>query len=111
MNSLQSLRLKESSIPPWLQVQAQMVNGGTCLGSARASNLRHCIVQILPCTPTQSENADDTGEWFEEPVQRVESGKDLREKIYSRLTRYNLFHDCTSSIESPDVGWVHELVQ
>lgn len=111
MNSLQSLRLKETSVPSWLQVQAQMVNGGTCLGSPRASNLRHCVVQSLPCTPTQSENADDAGEWFEEPVQRVESGKDLRAKIYSRLTRDNLFHDCTSSTESPDVGWVHELVQ
>lgn len=111
INSLQSLRMKESSVPSWLQVQPQMVNGGGGLGSPRISNLRHCVVQSLPCTPTHSETAEDVGDWFEEPVQRVESGKDLRAKIYARLTRENLNQDSSPSAESPDVGWVNELVK
>jgi len=111
MNSLQGLRLNESSVPSWLQAQAQMVNGGGGHGSPRVSNLRHCVVQSLPCTPTHSENTEDAGDWFEEPVQRVESGKDLRAKIYARLTRENVLQDSSSSVESPDVGWVNELVK
>jgi hypothetical protein len=51
------------------------------------------------------------GDWFEEHIQSVESGKDLRAKIYARLTRENLLHDSSSLVELPDVGWVNELVK
>ena len=103
--------MKESFVPSWLQLQPQMVNGGSGHGSPWVSNLWHCVIQSLPFTPTHSETADDVGDGFEEPVQRVESGKDLRAKIYAMLTRENLNQDSSSSVESPNVGWVNAVVK
>ena len=49
----------------------------------------------------------------EVPMERVESGKDLRARMYARLSKENsLVSDRVDSVSSgPDFGWVSELVQ
>lgn len=43
----------------------------------------------------------------EEPaMERVESGKDIRARIYAKLSREN-----TIGASDPDIGWVSELVK
>lgn len=115
ISSLQSLDLNGGGSPAttaptgpvqWLQAEAAMHNSY----SPRASNLRHCSYS-LPSTPTKSrwEKNWDSEVFIEEvPLQRVESGRELRAKIYGRLSREN--PDNTNA-ESPDLGWVNELVK
>ncbi|GLJ29705.1 hypothetical protein SUGI_0585860 [Cryptomeria japonica] len=47
---------------------------------------------------------------YEEPVQRVESGRDLRAKIYGKLNKQN-HQEHLPAEASPDLGWVNELVK
>ncbi|XP_027355694.1 zinc finger CCCH domain-containing protein 20-like [Abrus precatorius] len=48
--------------------------------------------------------------WEEEPaMERVESGRDLRAKIYAKLSRENSIGPF--STPAPDIGWVSELVK
>jgi RING finger protein unkempt len=42
-------------------------------------------------------------------MERVESGRDLRAKIYAKFGRLNL-NDGVASVPIPDIGWVAELV-
>lgn len=118
ISSLQSLDLNgagsSSATAPsgpsqWLQSHASYAAmHSNC--SPRASNLRHCSYS-LPSTPTKSrweKNWDSEFFAEEEPLQRVESGRELRAKIYGRLSREN--NDNTNG-ESPDLGWVNELIK
>lgn len=73
-------------------------------GSPRVSNLRHCVNSKHSCDVNMAD-------LFEEPVQRVESGRDLRAKIYGKLSKENSLQDTQPSTESPDLGWVSELVK
>ncbi|GLJ12482.1 hypothetical protein SUGI_0191870 [Cryptomeria japonica] len=101
----------------WVQPQMACIQSGS---SPRPSNLRHCYSYSLPVTPTKSRMDNkvdlwqaDCPEWAEEPVQRVESGRDLRAKIYGRLNRENNTNlaNANNSESSPDLGWVNELVK
>lgn len=50
----------------------------------------------------------------EEPMERVESGRDLRAKIFEKLSKENLSEKTdteTGTGVTPDVGWVSELVK
>jgi hypothetical protein len=42
-------------------------------------------------------------------VQRVESGRDLRAKIYGCLGKENPME--AGNVDAPDLGWVNELVK
>jgi hypothetical protein len=42
-------------------------------------------------------------------MERVESGRDLRAKIYAKLSKVNS-NDGVVSVPVPDIGWVSELV-
>ncbi|KAL2623372.1 hypothetical protein R1flu_003577 [Riccia fluitans] len=107
--TIQSLNLRGSAIPLWLQAQQAQANQY----SSGPSPLRRCS-QSVPCTPTKL-RWDDRGppRWeveehdVEPPVQRVESGRDLRAKIYGRLGKENRLE----SEDAPDLGWVNELVK
>ncbi|CAD6233177.1 unnamed protein product [Miscanthus lutarioriparius] len=47
----------------------------------------------------------------EEPVERVESGRALRAKVFERLSREGVVSgDATAGIGGPDVGWVSDLI-
>ncbi|KAL3690771.1 hypothetical protein R1sor_004422 [Riccia sorocarpa] len=111
--TIQSLNLRGSSaIPPWLQAQQQAQS--TNQYSSGPSPLRRCS-QSVPCTPTKLRWDDrapprwevEDEEDMEPPVQRVESGRDLRAKIYGRLGKENRL----DSEDAPDLGWVNELVK
>ena len=75
----------------------------------------------LPSTPTRAPARSGLGVFDlwdqtheEEPLmERVESGKDLRAKIYSKLSKENSLDRVDSSVPSPgpDFGWVLELVK
>ncbi|CAN8271074.1 unnamed protein product [Cochlearia groenlandica] len=91
---------------------------GTGFGSPRGSVLGPGF-RSLPNTPTRPEigytDIWETG-LVEEPVmERVESGRQLRAKMFEKLSREN----CMDRVdpdpyqgpgETPDVGWVSELV-
>ncbi|CAM8952810.1 unnamed protein product [Rhodiola kirilowii] len=110
MRNLQLAKGKPSPTSAW---------GFSGIGSPRGSSLRPGFCS-LPSTPTripalsglaQFEQWDRSSQ--EEPVmERVESGRDLRAKIYAKLSKENSFgpvHD--SNIPDPDVGWISDLVQ
>lgn len=77
----------------------------------------------VPTTPTRAQTQTRSGlglfdPWdvnFEEevPMERVESGKDLRAKIYAKLSKENSLEcDRVNSVSpGPDFGWVTELIK
>lgn len=73
----------------------------------------------LPTTPTRTPaqlklNYFDLWEnsCQEEPVmERVESGRDLRAKIYEKLSKENSLDRDNSTGQDTDVGWVSELLK
>ncbi|XAR70818.1 hypothetical protein NMG60_11027823 [Bertholletia excelsa] len=73
----------------------------------------------LPSTPTRAPTRSGLGAFDfweqsleEEPaMERVESGKDLRAKIYAKLSKENSLDRADSTASGPDVGWVTELVK
>ncbi|XP_015573145.1 zinc finger CCCH domain-containing protein 20 [Ricinus communis] len=87
-------------------------------GSSRGSSLRPNFCS-LPTTPTRIISRVGPGQqdfWDcsldEEPVmERVESGRDLRAKIYAKLSKENSLGRVDPTPSAPDVGWVSELVK
>lgn len=100
--TIQQLGIRGSAVPLWIQAQAANQY------SSGPSPLRRCS-QSVPCTPTKERSSRwDVEEPEElEPPQRVESGRDLRAKIYGRIGKENRA-DCA---DSPDLGWVNDLVK
>ncbi|CAK9858456.1 unnamed protein product [Sphagnum jensenii] len=103
--TLQQLELGGSTSPSTQWLQQHYTSG--------PSPLRHCSVSV-PGTPTKvhweqkerweyDENEEDS------TVQRVESGRDLRAKIYGRLGKENPME--AGNVDAPDLGWVNELVK
>ena len=67
----------------------------------------------MPSTPTRAVNGFDGGfaDEEEEHVERVESGRALRAKMYERLSKESGMEKQEPAVGSgPDVGWVSELV-
>ncbi|CAN4127969.1 unnamed protein product [Withania somnifera] len=98
-----------SSNPTWgLQM------GSPGFGSPRSPSMLRPGFMSLPTTPTRNPTRSGLAvfdqwekSWEGEPaMERVESGKDLRAKIYAKLSMEN-------SLDSgaPDVGWVSELLK
>lgn len=94
--------------------------GSPVFGSPRGSLLRPGFCSV-PTTPTQVPTRRGFGYldlWDEgceeEPaMERVESGRDLRAKMFERLSKENSLGrvDPSQSSGTPDVGWVSELVK
>jgi len=111
--SLRQLRLSKANSSPaggWSGYPSSAV----AYGSPTAAGL-----YSLPSTPTTMggymanlEPLDVSfGGGEEEPVQRVESGRALRAKVFERLSREGAVSgDATAAIGGPDVGWVSDLI-
>ncbi|XP_058189784.1 zinc finger CCCH domain-containing protein 23-like [Rhododendron vialii] len=96
------------------------VGSGYC--SPRGGSVLRPGFLSLPSTPTRAPTRSGLGvfdlceEEEEEPVmERVESGRDLRAKIYAKLSKENSLGRVDSAGNSvaacPDVGWVSELLK
>ncbi|KAF8400905.1 hypothetical protein HHK36_014208 [Tetracentron sinense] len=91
---------------------------GSGFGSPRASTLRPSFCS-LPSTPSPTSTRPGIGYvdfWErgceEEPaMERVESGRNLRAKIFAKLSKENSIERVDSPPAAPDVGWVSELVK
>ncbi|KAF4355535.1 hypothetical protein F8388_003116 [Cannabis sativa] len=114
--SLRDLRLgKVKSLPSsWTNNQ----KGSPGFGSPRGSILRPGFCS-LPTTPTRAPTRPsylDFCDLEEEPaMERVESGRDIRAKMFEKLSKENSLKrvdpNPNSSVGTPDVGWVSELVK
>uniref|UniRef100_A0A2P2JHM2 Uncharacterized protein MANES_03G057100 n=2 Tax=Rhizophora TaxID=40030 RepID=A0A2P2JHM2_RHIMU len=91
---------------------------GSGFGSPRGQFLRSGFCS-LPSTPTQTITRPGVRQFDiwestceEEPaMERVESGRDIRAKIYAKLSKEISLERSDSSSSAPDVGWVSELVK
>eukprot|EP00268_Persea_americana_P012842 TRINITY_DN1551_c1_g2_i5.p1 TRINITY_DN1551_c1_g2~~TRINITY_DN1551_c1_g2_i5.p1 ORF type:complete len:384 (+),score=1.60 TRINITY_DN1551_c1_g2_i5:249-1400(+) len=110
--SLRQLQLsKAKSIP---------ASWGVQIGSPKISGVAPALFRSLPSTPTAAKSRwvdvweRDCFVEEEEPMERVESGRDLRAKIFEKLSKENLSEKTdteTGTGVTPDVGWVSELVK
>ncbi|XP_059657117.1 zinc finger CCCH domain-containing protein 23-like [Cornus florida] len=113
MRNLQIGKARMSMSPPSWGVQ---MGSGFCSPRSQ-SNLRPGFLS-LPTTPTRVPTRSGLKVFElweknceEEPVmERVESGKELRAKIYAKLSKENSLDRVESASPGPDVGWVSELV-
>ncbi|KAJ7958321.1 Zinc finger CCCH domain-containing protein [Quillaja saponaria] len=88
---------------------------GSGFGSPRASALRPGFFS-LPSTPnrvpTRSGLCPFDLCYGEEPaMERVESGRDLRAKMYAKLSKDNSLDQGHMAVSAPDIGWISELVK
>lgn len=100
INSLQRMEINRET-PLWFQQQQQQ------------SNLPRRSCLSFPYAPRWDEDICREVEAAEDgAIERVESGKDLRAKIYGRLARESALQDSNNinTENSPDLGWVNELV-
>ena len=115
--SLRNLQLgKVKSLPSSWDVQM----GSPCFGSPRGSVLRPGFCS-LPSTPTQMPSRPGAScfdiweqDCEEEPVmERVESGRDIRAKMFEKLSKENSLDRSSPNVSggAPDFGWVSELVK
>ncbi|KAH6826794.1 CCCH-type zinc finger family protein [Perilla frutescens var. hirtella] len=72
----------------------------------------------MPTTPTRALTRPgfgyfEAGESEEEPMERVESGRDLRAKMFEKLSKENPLLDRVDPDPdpNPDVGWVSDLIK
>jgi hypothetical protein len=108
--TIQQLGIRGSAVPLWIQAQTLQAANQYSSGP---SPLRRCS-QSVPSTPTKLRWEEKSPRWemeereeVEPPAQRVESGRDLRAKIYGRLGKESE----ADSGDVPDLGWVNELVK
>lgn len=92
---------------------------GSVFGSPHSPSTLRPLFTSLPTTPIRAPTrsgltAFDIWETCseEEPVmERVESGRKLREKIYEKLSKENSLDRVESGIPGSYFGWVSELLQ
>lgn len=109
--SLRQLQLsKAMSVPASCGLQ---VSG---MGSPQGVTVRPGFCS-LPATPMGG-NGGGFLEVWDEPKERVESGRNLRAKLYEKLSKENfmgtpmeVYHDEAAAVVGPDVDWVSELLK
>ncbi|KAF2304408.1 hypothetical protein GH714_030802 [Hevea brasiliensis] len=112
--SMRGLQLGKTKVGP----ASWSMQNGSGFESPRGSSLRPGFCS-LPSTPTRIISRPGFGQldiWDsslgEEPaMERVESGRDLRAKIYAKLSKENSMNGSNPAASAPDVGWVSELVK
>ncbi|OWM86589.1 zinc finger CCCH domain-containing protein 20-like [Punica granatum] len=97
---------------------SQRAHFASGFGPTRCSTLRpgSYMGNLMPSTPTRSGLGGGfdllESPFKEEPaMERVESGRDIRAKIYAKLSRENSLDLVDAPGSGPDVGWVSELVK
>ncbi|KAL5783358.1 hypothetical protein ACOSP7_008387 [Xanthoceras sorbifolium] len=112
MRGLHVGKVKLGGGPTWA---LQMGSG---YGSPRGSMLKPGFCS-LPSTPTRTpvRSCPSQFDLWESPceeeatMERVESGRDLRARMYAKLSKENSLGRGDSATSTPDVGWVSELVK
>ncbi|XWS17673.1 hypothetical protein CRYUN_Cryun33cG0087800 [Craigia yunnanensis] len=113
MRNLQLGKAKMSGPCSW----GLLMGSGFC--SPRGSTLRPGFCSS-PSTPSRTPIRSGLGKFDlwesnsfeEEPVmERVESGRDLRARMYAKLSKENSLDRLDPTGQGPDVGWVFELVK
>ncbi|KAL2525596.1 Zinc finger CCCH domain-containing protein 20 [Abeliophyllum distichum] len=111
---INSVRMGLTMSPPTWGLQM-----GSGFGSPRSPPAFRPGFLSLPSTPVWTRTrsglgafdiSETTGEDDPE-MERVESGRDLRAKIYAKLSKENSLHRIDSGNLDTDVGWVSELVE
>ncbi|GAB4838954.1 hypothetical protein Ancab_028487 [Ancistrocladus abbreviatus] len=113
MRNLQLSKVKSMPKSSW-----SVGMGSPRFGSAKGSLLRPGFYS-LPSTPTRpgigfSDMWDKAGEQEEPVMERVESGRELRARMFEKLSKENPLN-CPDPVEpsgkAPDMGWVSDLVR
>lgn len=85
------------------------------LGSGRQCSVLRPGFSGLSVSPTRKMTRSGLGEldlWGEEPaMERVESGRDVRAKMYAKLSKENSLDRVDSVGSGYNMGWISELVQ
>ncbi|KAJ4836978.1 hypothetical protein Tsubulata_025289 [Turnera subulata] len=117
MASMRALQLGKMKMAPGCGSWGTM-QSGTRFGSPRGASLLRPEFSSLPSTPTRVTRSGlgqmdfwDGGFEEEPAMERVESGRDLRAKIYAKLSKENSLDRTGSGVSAPDLGWVSELVK
>lgn len=113
IQNLQIGKVRMSMSPPSWGYQ---MGSGFC--SPRSPSTLRPAFMSLPTTPNRVSARTGPGffdswdnSFEEEPaMERVESGRELRAKIYAKLSRENSVGRADPIGSGPDVGWVSELV-
>ncbi|KAG4197757.1 hypothetical protein ERO13_A05G044600v2 [Gossypium hirsutum] len=114
--SMRSLQLGKSKMNGACSWGLQMGSG---FSSPRGSTLRPGFCSS-PSTPTRTPTRSSLGQFDiwefnavqEEPaMERVESGRNLRARMYAKLSKENSIGRLEPTGSGPDVGWVSELVK
>ncbi|XP_017983346.1 PREDICTED: zinc finger CCCH domain-containing protein 23 [Theobroma cacao] len=114
--SMRNLQLGKAKMTGACSWGLQMGSG---FGSPRGSTLRSSFCSS-PSTPTRTPTRSGLGQFdlwecnaFEEEpaMERVESGRDLRARMYAKLSKENSLDRLDPTGSGPDVGWVSELVK
>ncbi|XP_043707196.1 zinc finger CCCH domain-containing protein 20-like [Telopea speciosissima] len=115
--SMRHLQLNKAKSSP----SSWGVQMGCGFGSPRVGSTLRPGFYSLPSTPTQAPTRGGTsyldiwergcGVEEEPPMERVESGRDLRAKLFEKLSKENSLERVDSPSSAPDVGWVSELVK
>ncbi|KAK1367834.1 C3H transcription factor [Heracleum sosnowskyi] len=92
---------------------------GSSFGSPRQCSMIRPGFMSVPGTPTRKMTRSGLGVFDlwdqsceEEPaMERVESGKDLRAKMYAKLSKENSLGRVDSDNSGSEVGWITELVK
>ncbi|KAJ1282195.1 hypothetical protein BS78_03G032600 [Paspalum vaginatum] len=115
--SLRQLRLSKAASSPAGGWAGYPASAAVAYGSQTAGGF-----YSLPSTPTVTATASgfmanveplDVSFCDEEPVERVESGRALRAKVFERLNREGAASGHTAAAAGfggPDVGWVSDLI-
>lgn len=114
MRGLHVGKAKMTCGSPWV------LQTGSSFVSPRGAPLMRPGFYSLPSTPTRNTGRPALSQleaWENHPCQeepameRVESGRDLRAKIYAKLCKENFIDRVDSATSAPDFGWVSELVK
>lgn len=121
VGAMQGLQIgKGMSMSPRSPWGVQMGGSGSGFGSPRSpTGYMSGFCGSMPSTPTRTPTRSGLGlfdPWDlsideEMPMERVESGRDLRAKIYSKLSKENSLDPNRVDSPGPDFGWVSELVK
>lgn len=124
--SLRNLHIgKVPSLPSSWNVQVGGSSGGSVYGSPRAGSILRPGFCSVPTTPTRTASGlrypdfwDKVSAEEEPAMERVESGRDIRARMFERLSKENNMVERgeqgmgpSDGDGGPDVDWVSDLVQ